>query len=73
MAPYGNIILKKGIIVHEVQSNAKQKKMDDKEDGTTDKVEEDDYDNYTYDVSPSIGNKTRQNKGAMRMALYDAL
>ena len=66
MAPYGNIILKKGIIVHEVQSNAKQKKMDDKEAGTTD-----DYDSYTYDVSPSIGNKTRQNKG--EMALYDAL
>lgn len=69
MAPYGNIILKKGIIVKE--EPAKQKKMDDMEAGTTEEVVEEDNDSYTYDVAPSIGNQTRQNMGAM--ALYDAL
>ena len=68
MAPYGNIILKKGIIVKE--EPAKQK-MDDMEAGTMEEVVEEDNDSYTYDVAPSIGNQTRQNMGAM--ALYDAL
>ena len=70
-APYGNIILKKGIIVEDQQPAKRDKKGSGGGAGgaggtTEDELEQDD------NVAPSIRNKTRRG-GNGAMAQYDTL
>ena len=71
-APYGNIILKKGIIVEDQQPAKRDKKGNGGAGTTEDELEQDGEMEEDDNVAPSIRNKTRRG-GNGATGQYDTL